>query len=96
MERMMTAYWDEDREELDVRRPSGQVFRFSGRQAVAGGHEVFGVQVIDNEIWVFTGQQVPGGLPGKCGTPRLARTGAPRHSDRRHKMVGRSWTLTIY
>src|ERR1019366_1290097 len=55
MERMMTAYWDEDREELEVRRPTGQVFRFSARQAVAGGHEVFGVQVIDNEILVLTG-----------------------------------------
>src|ERR1035437_2128193 len=55
MERIMTAYWDEDREELEVRRPTGQVFRFSARQAVAGGHEVFGVQVIDNEIWVLTG-----------------------------------------
>src|ERR1039458_2602597 len=32
--------------------------------------------------------QVPGGLPGKCGSRRPARTGARRHSDRRHKMVG--------
>src|ERR1035437_4502386 len=32
--------------------------------------------------------QVPGGPPGKCGTRRLAPTGAPRHSDRRHKIVG--------
>src|SRR5450759_1590199 len=32
--------------------------------------------------------QVPGGLRGKCGTRRLAPVGAPRHSDRRHKMVG--------
>src|ERR1035437_3389062 len=32
--------------------------------------------------------QVPGGLLGKCGTRRPAPTGAPRHSDRRHKMVG--------
>jgi hypothetical protein len=55
MERMMTAYWDEDREQVHVRRPTGQEFIFSGRQALAGGHEVFGVQVIDNEIWVLTG-----------------------------------------
>src|ERR1039457_1658266 len=34
------------------------------------------------------GQQVPGGLPGKRGTRKPARTGAPRPSDRRHKMVG--------
>ena len=55
MERMLTAFWDEDRQELEVRRPTGQVFRFSARQAVAGGHEVFGGQVIYNEIWVLTG-----------------------------------------
>ena len=55
MERIMTAFWDEDREELEVRRPTGQVFRFSARQAVAGNHEVFGVQVNGNEIWVLTG-----------------------------------------
>src|ERR1017187_6806718 len=55
MERMMTAFWDEDRQEVQVRRPSGQVFRFSGRQAVAGGHEVFGIQVVGTEIWVLTG-----------------------------------------
>jgi hypothetical protein len=55
MERMLLAFWDEDREELEVRRPTGQVFRFSARQAVAGGHEVFGVQVVGTEIWVLTG-----------------------------------------
>jgi hypothetical protein len=55
MERMMTAYWDEDREELEVRRPTGQIFRFSARQAVAGGHEVFGVQVNGDDIFVLTG-----------------------------------------
>jgi hypothetical protein len=55
MERMMTAFWDEDREQVHVRRPTGQEFIFSGRQALAGGHEVFGVQVVDNEIWVLTG-----------------------------------------
>lgn len=55
MERMMTAFWDEDREELEVRRPTGQVFRFSARQAVAGGHEVFGVQVSGDDILVLTG-----------------------------------------
>src|ERR1035437_3923437 len=32
--------------------------------------------------------QVPGGPRGKCGTRRPAPVGAPRHSDRRHKMVG--------
>src|ERR1035437_381885 len=38
--------------------------------------------------WSSLGQQVPGGPPGKCATRRPAPTGAPRHSDRRHKMVG--------
>jgi hypothetical protein len=55
VERIMTAFWDEDRQEIQLRRPSGQVFRFSGRQAVAGGHEVFGVQVVGTEILVLTG-----------------------------------------
>ena len=55
MERIMTAYWDEDREQLVVRRPTGQSFTFSARQVLAGGHEVFGVQVIGTEIWVLTG-----------------------------------------
>ena len=55
MERIMTAFWDEDRQEIQLRRPTGQVFRFSARQAVAGGHEVFGVQVVGTEIWVLTG-----------------------------------------
>ena len=55
VERIMTAFWDEYRQEIQLRRPSGQVFRFSTRQAVAGGHEVFGVQVVGTEIWVLTG-----------------------------------------
>jgi hypothetical protein len=55
MERMLTAFWDEDRQQVQVRRPTGQVFQFSGRQAVAGNHEVFGVQVVGTEIWVLTG-----------------------------------------
>jgi hypothetical protein len=55
MERMMTAYWDEDREQLVVRRASGQVFTFAAGQAVAGGHEVFGVQTDGNDVWVLTG-----------------------------------------
>jgi hypothetical protein len=55
MERIMTAFWDEDRQEVHVRRPTGQEFRFSARQAVAGGHEVFGVQTDDNDVLVLTG-----------------------------------------
>ena len=55
MERMLTAFWDEDRQEIQLRRPSGQVFRISTRQAVAGGHEVFGVQMDGNDVLVITG-----------------------------------------
>ena len=55
MERIMTAYWDEDRQEVQVRRPTGQEFRFSAQQAVAGGHEVFGVQTDGNDVLVLTG-----------------------------------------
>ena len=55
MERMMTAYWDEDRQEIHVRRPTGQEFTFSARQAVAGGHDVFGVQLDGDDILVLTG-----------------------------------------
>src|ERR1039457_5964526 len=55
MERIMTAFWDEDRQEIQLRRPTGQVSRFTGRQAVAGGHEVFGVQTDGNDVWVLTG-----------------------------------------
>ena len=55
MERIMTAFWDEYRQEIQLRRPSGQVFRFSTRQAVAGGHEVFGVQMDGNDVLVLTG-----------------------------------------
>ena len=55
MERIMTAFWDEDRQEIQLRRPSGQVFRISTRQAVAGGHEVFGVQTDGNDVLVLTG-----------------------------------------
>src|ERR1035437_7278863 len=38
--------------------------------------------------WSSLGQQVPGGLPGEHGLRRPAPTVEPRHSDRRHKMVG--------
>ena len=55
MERTLLAFWDDDRQELEVRRPTGQVFRFSARQAVAGGHEVFAVQTDGTEVWVLTG-----------------------------------------
>ena len=56
MERTLLAFWDEDCEEVEVRRPTGQSFRFPARQAVAGGHPVFAVQTNGkDEVWVFTG-----------------------------------------
>jgi hypothetical protein len=82
MERMLTAFWDEDRQEIQVRRPTGQVFRFSARQAVAGGHEVFGVQTDGNDVLVLTGAAGSRRLRGKRGTRRRAPIGGPRRSDR--------------
>src|ERR1035441_6395574 len=38
--------------------------------------------------WSSLGQQVPGGLPGKCGTRKPAPIGGPRLSDRQNRMVG--------
>ena len=55
MDRPLLAFWDEERQEVQVRRPTGQVFRFSARQAEAGGHVVFAVETSGNEIWVLTG-----------------------------------------
>ena len=70
MERMLTAFWDEDRQEIHVRRPTGQEFRFAARQALAGGHEVFGVQTDGNDVWVGTSKGLGHGI-GEGYYPRL-------------------------
>ena len=60
MERTLLALWDEDRQEVEVRRPSGQTFRFPVRQAEAGNHEVFAIETNGkDEVWLFTGPRGP-------------------------------------
>jgi hypothetical protein len=34
MKRTLLAFWDEDRHEVEIRRATGQVYRFSAQQAV--------------------------------------------------------------
>src|ERR1019366_8102562 len=89
MERMLTAFWDEDRQELEVRRPTGQVFRFSVWQAVAGGHEVFGVQVNRSEVWVFAGAS---GSRRPTWKVRFTQTGTYRGTSalKEHRENGRN------
>jgi len=41
MKRPLLAFWDG--QEVEVHRPTGQVFRFPAHQAEAGGHQVFAV-----------------------------------------------------
>jgi hypothetical protein len=55
MTRMLLAVWNECRHELEIRRPSGQVFRVRANQVTAGGHVVFAVQTSGSEVWVLTG-----------------------------------------
>src|ERR1039458_8176794 len=57
-------------------RPWPVVMRYSGSRRTA------------MTSWSLPGPADRGGLPGKRGTRRPAPTGARRHSDRRHKMVG--------
>lgn len=54
MERTLLALWDG--QEVEVHRPTGQIFRFPAHQAEAGGHEVFAVETNGrDEVWIFTG-----------------------------------------
>ena len=53
MERTLLAFWDG--QEVEVHRPTGQVFRFPAHQAEGGGPEVFGVQTDGNDVLVLTG-----------------------------------------
>ncbi len=52
---MLRAMWDDYEEVLTIRRPSGQVFRVRSSAILAGGHMVFGVETVGDEIHVLTG-----------------------------------------
>jgi len=76
VQRTLLAFWDEDRQELEVRRPTGQIFRFPARQAQAGNHEVFAVQTNGtDEVWVLTG---PRGARRPTRRVRFTQTGTYR------------------
>src|ERR1035437_3428806 len=55
MQRTLLAFYDDCRRELEVRRPSGQVFRF--RLPQIGTYQVFAIEPQPDldEIWVWTG-----------------------------------------
>jgi len=55
MQRTLLAFYDDCRGELEVRRPSGQIFRF--RVPQIGTYQVFAVepQPDRDEVWIWTG-----------------------------------------
>src|ERR1035437_7175360 len=55
MQRTLLAFYDDCRRELEVRRPSGHIFRF--RVPQIGTYQVFAIkpQPDLDEIWVWTG-----------------------------------------
>ena len=55
MQRTLLAFYDDYRGELEVRRPSGQIFRF--RVPQIGTYQVFAVepQPDRDEVWIWTG-----------------------------------------
>jgi hypothetical protein len=55
MTRTLLALYDDSRHEMEVRRPSGQIFRF--RIPQIGTYQVFAVQAQpdDDEVWILTG-----------------------------------------
>jgi hypothetical protein len=74
VERTLLAFWDG--REVEVHRPTGQVFRFSARQAESGGHEVFAVGTNGkDEVWVLTG---PRGSQRATRKARFSQTGMYR------------------
>ncbi len=74
MERSLLAFWDG--QEVEVHRPTGQVFRFPAHQAEAGGHEVFAVGTNgEDEVWVLTG---PRGSQRATRKVRFTQTGMYR------------------
>ena len=51
----LLASWDEAEERLAITRPDGQEYRIDAMQALAGGHRVFAVETVGNEIHLLTG-----------------------------------------
>jgi hypothetical protein len=52
---MLLGMWNEDDEVLTIRRANGQVYKVKGGPITSGGHQVFGVETVGNEIHVLTG-----------------------------------------
>ena len=75
--RTLLAVWDECRHELEIRRPTGQLFRVRADQVTAGGHVVFAVQTSGNEVWVLTGPEARDSRAFASGTPIRKSIGAP-------------------
>lgn|GEM_PF-1765421 len=51
---MLLGLWDESKETLIITRPNGQTYKVAGRQILAGGNEVFGVQTVGDQVHVLT------------------------------------------
>ncbi len=51
---MLLGLWDESKETLIITRPNGQTYKVAGRQILAGGHKVFGVQTVGDQVHVLT------------------------------------------
>jgi len=47
--------WDDAVGKLTIRRPNGQSYSVRGTEITSGGHRVFGVETVGNEIHVLTG-----------------------------------------
>ena len=52
---LLLGMWDEEKGVLTIRRPNGQLFPVRNSQITAGGHKVFGVETVGNEVHVLTG-----------------------------------------
>lgn len=59
---MLLGMWDEASQTLTVRRPNGAIYIADGRQIIAGGHQVLGVETVGNEVHVLT-------APARNGRP---------------------------
>jgi hypothetical protein len=52
---MLLGLWNESTEKLTIRRSNGQQYHPSSTPILSGGHKVFGVETVGNEIHVLTG-----------------------------------------